>query len=244
MTSIPGRIRNIVVLFSLITILESTRSPRLFYLTNPLSAQFLFFQVANFQLGILAENFWWFGWANLEHKITSLSYKTQSRIAIPPADNTIRTLESSQPLPCNARPHQVSHRLPLRQTIEGQYIPHPAPVCQSWNLSKPCTSQKQGWPNLRTLDPLKNPKPTLAAPSKDGNEPFKILCLRTWEIPHHSLVVFERIKDRGKCMKRCHHYLEWKGQVILRCEHGAREKYFERSERCRWYISCRMILVL
>ena len=244
MTSIPERIRNIAVLFSPITIPENTRSPGSFYPKNSLGAQFLFFQVAKFQLGSLAENFWWFGWANLEYKITSLSYKMQSPIDILTADNTTRALESSQPLPSNARPHQVPHRLPLPQTMERQYLPHPAPVCQSGNLSKPCTSQKQGWPSLRTLDPLKNPKPTLAAPSKDENEPFKILCLRTWEIPHHSLVVFERIKDRGKCMKRCHYYLERKGQVILRCEHGAREKCFERSERCRWYISCRMVFVL
>ena len=61
MASIPGCIRNIAVLFSPITIPENTRSPGSFYLKNPLGAQFLFFQVANFQLGILAENFGWFG---------------------------------------------------------------------------------------------------------------------------------------------------------------------------------------
>ena len=60
--------------------------------------------------------------------------------------------------------------------------------------------------------PAYSTNPTPAAPCQDEDESFKIPGPKIWEIPPDSPIVFERVEDTGKYMKRCHDCLERKGE--------------------------------
>ena len=122
--------------------------------------------------------------------------------------------------------------------------PIPPPSVKGGTSQTPIPLKSKADPITEPPAPSHSPKPTPVAPSQDEDESFRIPGPKTWEIPRDSPVVFERVEDTGKYMKRCHDCLERKGEVILGCGHGVCEKCFERSERCGWCIGCRMTLGL
>ena len=105
---------------------------------------------------------------------------------------------------------------------------------QALYFSKTRLTRSQNPPHPPTaLTELLTPPP--------GDESFRIPGPKIWEIPHDLPVLFERIDDPEKYMKRSHHCLDREGEVILGCWHRVCEKCLERSERCEWCIGCRMM---
>jgi len=141
MTSIPGCIRNIAVLFSPQLQLQKVQEARDHFISRILSA----LNSCSFKWPTFNSEFYQRvagGLGKQTSNISPLSYKASSLISRLTADNTTHTPKPSQPRPSNAQPHQVPHRLPLRQTLEGQNLPIPPP-CQKRSLSNPCTPPSQ-----------------------------------------------------------------------------------------------------
>ena len=113
------------------------------------------------------------------------------------------------------------------------------PLRQRGNLSNPILLKNKSGPTTEPPAPSHSPKQPPPLP------PRKVRVIQNTRSGNlgdtrDAPVVVERVEDMG----RYHDCLKRKGEVILGCGHMVWEKCFERDERCRWCIGCRMMLGL